>query len=80
MIITIVINLFVTTYESKKGKEYDSYILISDAIHTKSDILISISVLVSLLCIKLGLPIIIDSIISTSKRKILMFLMVLLKI
>ena len=64
LIITIVINLFVTTYESKKGKEYDSYILISDAIHTKSDILISIGVLVSLLCIKLGLPIIIDSIIS----------------
>ena len=63
LIITIVINLFVTTYESKKGKEYDSYILISDAIHTKSDILISIGVLVSLLCIKLGLPIIIDSII-----------------
>ena len=53
-----------TIYERKKGEEYNSYILISDSIHTRSDILISLGVLVSLLGIKLGLPIIIDSIIS----------------
>ena len=64
LILTIIVNICVTTYERKKGKEYNSYILISDSIHTKSDILISIGVLISLLGIKLGLPPIIDSIIS----------------
>ena len=64
LIITIIINLCVTVYERKKGEEYDSYILISDSIHTKSDILISIGVLFSLLGMKLGLPYIIDPIIS----------------
>lgn len=64
LIITIIINLCVTVYERKKGEEYNSYILISDSIHTKSDILISIGVLSSLLGIKLGLPYIIDPIIS----------------
>ena len=36
LIITIIINFFVTIYENKKGKEYDSYILISDSIHNFS--------------------------------------------
>ena len=64
LIITIIINFFVTIYENKKGKEYDSYILISDSIHTRSDILISLGVLISLLLIKIGVPIVIDPIIS----------------
>lgn len=64
LILTIIVNIGVTTYERKKGKEYNSYILISDSIHTKSDILISIGVLISLVGIKLGLPPIIDPIIS----------------
>ena len=64
LIITIVINFCVTIYEREKGEEYGSYILISDSIHTRSDILISIGVLISLLGIKFGLPIIIDPIIS----------------
>ena len=64
LIITIIINFFVTIYENKKGKEYDSYILTSDSIHTRSDILISLGVLISLLLIKIGVPIVIDPIIS----------------
>lgn len=64
LIITIIINLCVTIYEMKKGKEYNSYILISDSIHTRSDILISVGVLISLLGMKLGLPYVIDPIIS----------------
>ena len=56
LIITIIINFFVTIYENKKGKEYDSYILISDSIHTRSDILISLGVLISLLLILIILP------------------------
>lgn len=64
LILTICINIFVTVYERRKGEEHSSYILISDAIHTKSDIFISVGVLISLVGIKLGLPPIIDPVIS----------------
>lgn len=64
LVLTIIVNICVTKYERKKGEEYNSYALISDSIHTKSDIFISIGVLISLLGIKLGLPNIIDPIIS----------------
>lgn len=61
---TVVINIFVSTYENKKGKEYNSSFLIADSIHTKSDIFISIGVITTLICIKIGLPPIIDVIFS----------------
>ena len=64
LLLTICINIFVTVYERRRGEEYNSYILISDSIHTKSDIFISIGVLISLIGIKMGLPQIIDPIIS----------------
>ncbi|MGM9531530.1 cation diffusion facilitator family transporter, partial [Intestinibacter sp.] len=51
-------------YEYSAGKKLNSYILISDSLHTKSDIFISIGVLVTLILIKLGAPIIIDKIVS----------------
>ncbi|MEJ8554070.1 cation diffusion facilitator family transporter [Tepidibacter sp. Z1-5] len=63
MILTLMINLWVSNYEFKKGKELQSEILISDSIHTKSDIYVSISVLISLFTIKMGF-IILDIIIS----------------
>lgn len=64
LLLTICINIFVTVYERRKGEEYNSYILISDSIHTRSDICISVGVLISLIGIKMGLPQIIDPIIS----------------
>jgi len=64
LIITLVINIFVSVYESKQGKKLNSYILISDSMHTRSDIYVSIGVLATLFCIKLGLPPIIDTIAS----------------
>lgn len=63
MIITMVINFSVMTYETKEGKRLHSDILISDAIHTKSDIYVSLSVIISLIAVKLGYPIL-DPIIS----------------
>jgi cation diffusion facilitator family transporter len=62
LLITIGINLAVSIYEYKKGLMLNSEVLISDAIHTRSDIFISIGVLISLLSIKLGLPPMVDSI------------------
>ena len=61
---TVVVNIFVATYENKKGKEYNSSFLIADSIHTKSDIFISIGVITTLICIKIGVPPIIDVIVS----------------
>ncbi|MTI48677.1 MAG: cation transporter [Firmicutes bacterium] len=63
MILTLIINIFVVRYEAKKGRELKSSILISDSKHTKSDIYVSISVLVSLIAVKLGL-VFIDTIVA----------------
>ncbi|SFD00091.1 cation diffusion facilitator family transporter [Clostridium uliginosum] len=64
MIITLCINIFVTKYEHKKGVELNSTILISDAMHTKSDIYVTLGVITTLVAIKLGAPPIVDSLAS----------------
>lgn len=64
LLATLIINIFVSTIEYKKGKELESQILISDSLHTRSDIFISLGVLVTLAGIRLGLPIIIDPLVS----------------
>ena len=64
LVITLIINIFVSSYEYKEGKKLNSYILISDSVHTKSDIFVSIGVLATLIGVKLGLPPIIDPIAS----------------
>lgn len=64
LIITLLVNIFVSIYENKIGKKLDSYILISDSLHTKSDIFVSIGVLATLVGVKLGLPPIIDPLVS----------------
>ncbi|HCJ57596.1 cation diffusion facilitator family transporter [Lutispora sp.] len=64
LLITLCINIFVCLYEYKSGKKLGSQILISDSMHTRSDIYVSIGVLATLICIKMGLPSIIDPIAS----------------
>lgn len=54
MFITMMINIIVMLYESKKGKQLCSEILIADAMHTKSDIFASIAVIVSLIFSRMG--------------------------
>ncbi|QGU95571.1 cation diffusion facilitator family transporter [Clostridium bovifaecis] len=58
---TLIVNVFVSCLEYREGKKLNSQILISDSLHTKSDIYVSIGVLVTLVCIKFGLPPVIDS-------------------
>jgi len=60
---TIIINVISTLYEERKGKALDSSILMADALHTRSDIFVSASVLVSFIGILLGYTII-DPIVS----------------
>ena len=64
LLATLFINIFVCAFELKKGKKLNSLILVSDSMHTRSDIFVSIGVLVSLICVRLGLPPVIDSITS----------------
>lgn len=64
LVITLIINIFVSTYEFKKGKALNSDILIADSMHTRSDIFVSIGVLATLIGLKLGMPSIIDPIVS----------------
>src|SRR5262245_20601643 len=54
MIATIIVNLIVTTYEQREGRKLRSEFLIADAIHTRSDVLVSCSVLVGIILIKVG--------------------------
>jgi cation diffusion facilitator family transporter len=57
MIATVIVNLIVVRYESLKGRELSSELLIADSMHTKSDVLTSASVIVSLGGVALGFPI-----------------------
>ena len=57
MLVTLAINLGVMNYERKKGKQLGSDILVSDALHTRADIFISLSVIATLVVIWLGYPI-----------------------
>jgi len=58
MVVTIGINGFVMIWERKSGRELKSEILVSDSLHTRSDIFASISVLISLVAVHIGFPII----------------------
>ena len=54
MTITLGINIFVTTYEKRRGKQLNSEFLLADALHTKSDILATTGVIIGLIFMKLG--------------------------
>ncbi|MCL6800821.1 cation diffusion facilitator family transporter [Clostridioides difficile] len=63
LIITLFINIFVCMYEYRIGTKLNSYVLISDSLHTRSDIFVSLGVLVTLVGVKLGFLVIIESIV-----------------
>lgn len=53
---TLVVNVFVATYERRMGEALKSPVLIADSQHTASDILATLAVLAALVCARLGLP------------------------
>jgi len=57
MLVTLGINIFVVWYETRRGKELQSDVLQSDAKHTLSDIWVTLGVILSLILVKLGVPI-----------------------
>lgn len=54
MIATILTNVVVTVYEYREGQRLKSEFLIADAIHTRSDVLVSCAILVGLFLIRQG--------------------------
>lgn len=56
MLGTMGINILVTRYESGRGIALNSQVLIADSLHTKSDIFVSVSVILGLLASKFGFP------------------------
>jgi cation diffusion facilitator family transporter len=58
MLATIGVNLFTVRYERQKAKDLNSQILHADAHHTRSDLLASFSVLISLGAVMAGYPLV----------------------
>jgi cation diffusion facilitator family transporter len=54
MIGTIISNIIITVYERREGKRLQSAFLIADSAHTRSDVLVSCSVLAGLILIRAG--------------------------
>src|SRR5262249_42449968 len=54
MVGTIITNIIVTTYERREGKRLQSAFLIADSAHTRSDVMVSCSVLAGLILIRAG--------------------------
>ena len=53
---TLLVNLGVSRYEARRARELGSEFLQADAAHTRSDVLVTLTVLASLGCVRLGLP------------------------
>lgn len=56
MLSTLAVNVAVTIFEHRRGKSLGSDLLLADAAHTRSDVLTSLAVLVSLIAAYLGYP------------------------
>jgi cation diffusion facilitator family transporter len=53
---TLIVNAIVATYESKKGHELHSDLLLADAAHTKADVFITLGVLIAVGFSRAGVP------------------------
>ena len=56
MLVTLAVNLLVVRYESERGRALKSELLLADAAHTRSDVLTSCAVILSLAGVWLGYP------------------------
>ena len=54
MLLTLPVNILIVFLETKAGKKYQSDILLADAVHTKTDLFVTTSVVISLVGIWLG--------------------------
>ena len=64
MITTLVVNIFVVIYEHSQGVKLSSDVLVSDSEHTKSDVLITCGVILTMFLLRMGVPPVIDGCVS----------------
>jgi len=57
LLVSIAVHVYVTIYEKRKGEELRSEFLIADAMHTRADIFVSLSVMGGLIVMRAGYPI-----------------------
>ena len=57
LLLSIGMHLYVAVYEYRRGKELKSEILMADALHTRADVLVSVSVLIGIVVVQMGYPI-----------------------
>jgi cation diffusion facilitator family transporter len=55
LVCTLAVNVFVAWYENRRGRELQSDLLLADAAHTRSDVVITIGVLLGMLLVRQGL-------------------------
>ena len=58
LMVSIVVHIIVVSYELRAGRRLKSDVLVADALHTKADIYISLSVIGGLVAVRLGYPIV----------------------
>lgn len=56
LVVTLAVNLFVAGYERRMGEKFGSPFLLSDAAHTRSDVFVTLGVIVTAAVIQLGYP------------------------
>ena len=56
MVVTLSVNIAVTTWERRVGRRVGSEILIADAHHTQSDVFVSLGVIAALIAVRAGYP------------------------
>lgn len=54
MALTFVVNAFITVYETRAGRRLNSAVLLADAAQTRSNLMITLSVIASLIGVRLG--------------------------
>jgi cation diffusion facilitator family transporter len=57
MLVTVAINVFVISYESREARRLASEVLLADATQTRGDVWTSLTVIAALIGVRLGLPI-----------------------
>jgi len=55
---TLAVNVGVARWERRRGSELDSPMLTSDALHTSSDVLVTLGVLIAVALVRLGFPLV----------------------
>jgi cation diffusion facilitator family transporter len=58
LIVSIVVHVVVVVYELRAGRRLKSDVLVADAMHTRADIYISLSVIAGLIAVRLGFPVV----------------------